>query len=345
MQQKDFVSKDRLINENTVSNKLIEIFTKWEVLLVILFVIMVILFSNLNPYFLNTFNLFNAQFQFLEKSIMALPMIFIIMCGDIDISIASIIALASYGIGAGAAQGASIFTLIIIALAIGASAGFVNGFLTTKLGMPAIAVTLATQSIYRGIPKGILGEKALTKYPESFGFFGQSFLPGTIIPFELIVFIAMTVIFALVMQKTSYGRKLYAIGNNKEASKFSGVNVNKIRVINFTIMGLICGLCAVLLSSRILSVRSEIAIGWDMEVITLVVLGGVSISGGKGNVLGVTIASLLVGYLKFGMGLLKFQGTTMTIIIGSLLIVAVLVPRLLDNYKARRQLLRQQHKK
>lgn len=336
--QRDLVAKGRLINEMSLKNRLIEFFTKWEVLLCIIFASMFIFFTLRTPYFLDWFNLMNASFQFSEKAIMALPMIFIIMCGDIDISIASIIALCAYVVGSAAQGGASIPSLIALSLLVGTLAGLFNGLMITSLNMPAIAVTLATQSIFRGISIGLLGDQARTSFPEGFGFFGQEFIKGTIIPFEFVLYLVLMLLFAFVLHKTTYGRRLYAIGNSAEAARFSGVNVKLTRIINFTITGFFCGLTAVLLASRILSVRSNIATGWDLEIITLVVLGGVAITGGRGTVFGVFLGSLLVGYLKFGMGLLKFSGTLMTIVIGSLLISAVLLPRLLDLYKANRKL-------
>ncbi|NBK22880.1 MAG: ABC transporter permease [Spirochaetia bacterium] len=337
-EQRDLVAKSRLINEMSLKNRLIEFFTKWEVLLCIIFASMFIFFTLKTPYFLDWFNLMNATFQFSEKAIMALPMIFIIMCGDIDISIASIIALCAYVVGSAAQGGASIPSLIALSLLVGTLAGLFNGLMITTLNMPAIAVTLATQSIFRGISIGLLGDQARTSFPEGFGFFGQEFIKGTIIPFEFVLYLVLMLLFAFILHKTTYGRRLYAIGNSAEAARFSGVNVKLTRIINFTITGFFCGLTAVLLASRILSVRSNIATGWDLEIITLVVLGGVAITGGRGTVFGVFLGSLLVGYLKFGMGLLKFSGTLMTIVIGSLLISAVLLPRLLDLYKANRKL-------
>ncbi|MEA4859445.1 MAG: ABC transporter permease [Sphaerochaeta sp.] len=337
-EQRDLVAKSRLINEMSLKNRLIEFFTKWEVLLCIIFASMFIFFTLRTPYFLDWFNLMNATFQFSEKAIMALPMIFIIMCGDIDISIASIIALCAYVVGSAAQGGASIPSMIALSLLVGTLAGLFNGLMITTLNMPAIAVTLATQSIFRGISIGLLGDQARTSFPEGFGFFGQEFIKGTIIPFEFVLYLVLMLLFAFILHKTTYGRRLYAIGNSAEAARFSGVNVKLTRIINFTITGFFCGLTAVLLASRILSVRSNIATGWDLEIITLVVLGGVAITGGRGTVFGVFLGSLLVGYLKFGMGLLKFSGTLMTIVIGSLLISAVLLPRLLDLYKANRKL-------
>ncbi|MGE4584485.1 MAG: ABC transporter permease [Sphaerochaeta sp.] len=337
-EKSELVAKSRLINEMSIKHRLVEFFTKWEVLLVIIITLVFVFFTFRTPYFLDWFNLMNATFQFSEKAIMALPMIFIIMCGDIDISIASIIALCAYVVGTAAEGGASIPTLILLSLLVGTAAGLFNGLMITTLNMPAIAVTLATQSIFRGISIGLLGDQARTSFPKDFGFFGQNFISGTIIPFEFVLYLVLMLVFSFILHKTTYGRHLYAIGNSPEAARFSGVNVKFVRVLNFTLTGMFCGLTAILLASRILSVRSNIATGWDLEIITLVVLGGVAITGGRGTVFGVFIGSLLVGYLKFGMGLLKFSGTLMTIVIGSLLIIAVLLPRLLDLYKANRKL-------
>ena len=340
---RDLVSKSRLIEDFGLKNSLIDIFTKWEVLLGIILIVVFIFFSNASPYFLDYFNLMNATFQFSEKAIMALPMIFIIMCGDIDISVASIIALCAFSIGMAAEAGIGTPGLVLIGLSVGTLCGLINGLLITGLNMPAVAVTLATQSIYRGISKAVLEEHACTTYPDGFGFFGQEFIPGTVIPFSFVLYIVLALVMGFVLHKTTYGRKLYAIGNAPEAARFSGVKVNRIKVINYTLMGLFSGVAGILLTSRILSVRSNIATGYEMEIITLVVLGGVSINGGKGNMVGVVIATLLVGYLKFGMGLLKLSSTIMTIVIGTLLIIAVLLPRLLDVYKMNRKLHMQQH--
>lgn len=336
------VGSSRLINENTVKERMILLFTKWEVLLSLLFVLEIILFSNLSPYFLDYFNLMNASFTFMEKAVMALPMIFVIMSGDIDISVASIISLVSFAMGNASAHGADAGTLVLIGLAVGTAAGMFNGFFITKLGMPAIAVTLATQSLFRGISQAVLEDHAYTKYPESFAYFGQGYVGDTIIPFELVLFIGLALIMGFVLHKTTYGRKVYAIGNSKSAARFAGISVDRVRFINFALNGLFCGIAAILLTSRIGSTRPNIALGWDMEVITLVVLGGVAITGGKGTMPGVAVAIFLLGYLKFGMGLLNMSAKIMIITTGILLIAAVLLPNFLDMVKAKRKLRMQQ---
>ncbi len=322
------VSRDRLIKESPLQKMITKY--RWELFLIVIFILVSGLFSHLTPYYLDSFNLMNATFQFSEKAILALPMVFIIMCGDIDISVSSMIALSAFAMGTAAEKGASIPQIVLLGIAIGTLCGFINGMFITLLRMPSIAVTLATSSIFRGIAKGVLTEHACTTYPKGFGFFGQSFIGESIIPFEFVLYLVIALVFAFILHKTIYGRHLYAIGNSAEAALFSGVDVRRVKVINFTLMGFMSGLAAVLLASRILSVRSNIADGWDMEVIMLVVLGGVCITGGSGTIGGVIISSLLVGYMKFGMGLLKFSGTTMTIVTGGLLIIAVLMPQVFD---------------
>ncbi|NMA22789.1 MAG: ABC transporter permease, partial [Spirochaetales bacterium] len=235
--QPDLVAKSRLIDEMSFKNRFIEFITQWEVILLFIAVGVFVFFNAKSRYFLDWFNLMIATFQFSEKAIMALPMIFIIMCGDIDISIASIIALCAYVVGQAALGGASIPTLIVLSLLVGTLAGLFNGVMITTLEMPAIAVTLATQSIYRGISIGLLGDQARTKFPANFGVFGQQFVPGTIIPIEFVLYLILMLLFAFILHKTTYGRRLYAIGNSPEAARFSGINVKAIRIINFTLTG------------------------------------------------------------------------------------------------------------
>lgn len=340
--KKNLVSSARLVDENRgFLNKFINLSTQWESLLLIIIVIMVIIFSNITPYFLDYFNLMNASFTFMEKGILALPMVFVILCGDIDISVAAIIALSSFAMGLASSLGLDTPQIIAIGILVGGLAGSFNAIFIIRFKIPAIAVTLASQSLFRGISQAVLGDQAYTKYPESFSYFGQGYIGSTLIPFELVFFLVLACGFAYVLHKTTYGRKLYAIGNSSSASRFSGVKVDKIRFINFVLNGLFAGIVAVLLTSRIGSTRPNIAQGWELEAITLVVLGGVSIMGGKGNIIGVILSIFLIGYLKFGMGLMNMSAKIMIITTGFLLIAAVLLPVVMDNLKRRSKLKRQ----
>ena len=331
---KTLTNESRLVDENKgFKNKLIALLTRWEGMLALILIGVVVVFSNITPYFLDYFNLMNASFTFMEKAILALPMIFVILCGDIDISVAAIIALSSFAMGFGSSIGLGTTEIIIIGVLVGALAGAFNGLFIIKYKIPAIAVTLASLSLFRGISQAILEDQAYTKYPESFSYFGQGYIKGTIIPFELVFFLILAAGFAYVLHFTTYGRKLYAIGNNSMAAQFSGVEVDRIRFTNFVLNGVFAGVVAVLLTSRIGSTRPNIAQGWELEAITLVVLGGVSINGGKGNIVGVLLSVFLIGYLKFGMGLINMSAKVMIITTGFLLILAVLLPVIMDNVK------------
>lgn len=307
---------------------------RWESMLFLIFVIVFVGNSFLSPYFLDPVNLFDTTFNFLEKAIMSLPMMFVILLGDIDISVSSIISLSSLFMGMASLGGADTWTIVAIGLGVGILCGAFNGLLITRLGIPSIAVTLGSSSLFRGIANAVLGDQAYTKYPEPFAYFGQGYLGKSIVPFELLAFAILAVIAGVALNKSVYGRHVYAVGNNKTAAKFSGVPVDRVRMIAFILSGLAAGLAAVMLTSRIGSTRPNIASGWDTDIITIVVLGGVAITGGKGNIAGVIISNFLLGYLKFGMGVLNIPGKVMNIITGVLLVVAILLPKFTDGLRA-----------
>jgi rhamnose transport system permease protein len=299
---------------------------RWESILGLIFVAVIVFNSLASPYFLNPTNLLDTTFTFVEKGLIALPMTLGIILGDIDISVEGIIALCSLVMGALSQLGASTEVLVIAGLAVGLVAGLLNGVLATRFAIPMIAVTIGGVSLFRGIAYAALGDQAYTKYPASFAFFGQGYIPGTHVPFELIVFVVFALLFGLLLHRTTFGRNVYAIGNNPTAARFSGVRVERIRVVVSCLTGLMSGVAAILLTSRIGSTRPNIANGWAMEIITTVVLGGVAITGGRGNIGGVILGIFLLGFLKFGMSLINVMGTVQNIFSGVLLILAILLP-------------------
>jgi rhamnose transport system permease protein len=316
-------------------NAIVGLLLRWESLLFILLIAVVVVNSLLSRYFLDPANLFDATFNFTEKAIIAMPMIFVIILGDIDISVASIIALCSLFMGMAGANGASTPVLVGVGLCVGLLAGFFNGFLITKFDIPAIAVTLGTMSLYRGISNAVLGDQAYTKYPADFGAMGQGYAIGNLVPWQLFVFAAIAIVAAVLRNATVVGRYSLAIGNSKTAARFSGVPVGRVRLAVFTATGLCSGIAAILLTSRIGSTRPNIASGWELDIITTAVLGGVAITGGKGNILGVIIAIFLLGFMKFGLGVLNVPGKVMNIVTGSLLIVAILLPKAVESARRR----------
>jgi rhamnose transport system permease protein len=306
---------------------------RWESILVLIFVVVIVFNSLASPYFLNPANLMDTTFSFVEKALIALPMTLGIIMGDIDISVAGILALSSLVMGALSVAGAGTVVLVAAGLGTGLAAGFLNGVLATRFGIPMIAVTIGGISLFRGIAYAALGDQAYTKYPASFAYFGQGYIPGTHLPFELVVFAVFAVVFGLLLHRTTFGRRVYAIGNNPTAAQFSGVRVRQMRLVVSCLTGLMSGLAGILLTSRIGSTRPNIASGWELEVITTIVLGGVAITGGRGNIIGVVLGIFLLGFLKFGMGLINVPGNVQNIFAGVLLILAILLP----GYVARAQ--------
>lgn len=318
-------------------DRLLAFLKGWDFILSVVFAAVMLGGSFVSPYFLDAGNLLDTTFNFMEKAVVALPMLFIILCGDIDVSVGSIIALSSLAMGAASAAGADSAALVAVGLAVGLASGFLNGWLITKFEVPAIAVTIGTMSLYRGISQAVLGDQAYTKYPAGFAYFGQGYVGGTKVPFELVLFLILAVLTGLVLHKTTFGRRVYALGRNPVAARFSGVDTARIRMVVFSWTGLFCGIAAVLLTSRIGSTRPNIATGIELDAITSVVLGGTAITGGFGGIYGVVLANFLLGYLKFGMGLVNVPGRVMNLVTGVLLIVAIVIPELIKRAERRKR--------
>jgi rhamnose transport system permease protein len=297
----------------------------WEALLAAVAVAIFIANSLASPYFLDPWSLSDLTFNFTEKAIVAFAMALLIIAGEIDLSVAAIIALASTLMGMAAQVGVGTTGLVAIGIAIGLACGAFNGLLVTRLGLPSIVVTIGTMTLYRGIAFIILGDQAYKGYPASFAFFGQGYV-WWVVSFELLLFVFAAVAYWALLHRTSFGRRVFAIGNNPVAAQFSGVRVGRIKFILFCLTGLMSGIAAVLITSRLGSTRPSIAQGYELEIITMVVLGGVNILGGAGSILGVVLAALIMGLVTFGLGLLNVPGIVMSIFVGLLLIVVIALP-------------------
>ncbi|WP_339758226.1 ABC transporter permease [uncultured Hoeflea sp.] len=325
---------DRLIPDR-LENPWRSALMSWPSLLLLVAVCLFIVNSLASPYFLSPWSLSDATFNFTERAIIALAMALLIISGEIDLSVAAIIALASTMMGLALQFGAGTPALVLIGLATGVLCGAFNGFLVTRLGLPSIVVTIGTMSFFRGVSFIVLGDQAFKGYPESFAFFGQGYV-WWVISFEFVLFLMMAVIFYLLLHRTSFGRKVFIIGNNPVAAEFSGVRVARVKFTLFCLTGLMSGVAAVLLTSRLGSTRPSIALGMELEVITMVVLGGVSILGGAGSIQGVVLAAFIMGLVTFGLGLLNVPGIVMSIFIGALLIFVIALPILFRMIRERR---------
>ncbi|KQY45149.1 branched-chain amino acid ABC transporter permease [Rhizobium sp. Root491] len=324
--------KPRIIPDK-LGTPLRRLMASWEVLLLGVAILIFIANSFASPYFLNAWNLSDATFNFTEKAIIAFAMALLIIAGEIDLSVAAIIALASTAMGAAVQVGVGTPGLVAIGIGTGLLCGAFNGFLVAGLKLPSIVVTIGTMSLFRGISYMVLGDQAYGKYPADFAYFGQGYV-YSVISFEFVLFLAMAFIFAILLHATNFGRQVYVIGNNPFAARFSGIPVERVKFILFLLTGLMSGIAAVCLTSRLGSTRPSIAQGWELEVVTMVVLGGVSILGGSGTIAGVVIAAFVMGLVTFGLGLLNVPGIVMSIFVGLLLIITIAIPIVVRRLRA-----------
>ena len=336
--QKEFVTSRVILNERPFSAR--RFFLQWEWMLVLLFVLINVINIALSPNYLVYENIMSAIQMFCDKAILVFPMMMVILLGDIDISIASTMALSAVVMGVSFQAGVPMGAAIVLALVVGSLCGFINGILLSKFKeLSAMIVTLSGMIIFRGIASIILEDGAAGGFPAWFQFLGWGSVGP--VPFILIFFVVETLVFGYVIHFTRFGRNVYAMGNNETTAKYSGIRVDRIRVIIFTVMGLFAAVSAVFLASKMSSVRPSIAKGYEMDIIAMVVLGGVSNNGGKGRVAGVVIATFIVGLLRYGLGIINVPSQTIMIIIGALLIVAVAIPNLKASFGSSRLFHRQ----
>jgi rhamnose transport system permease protein len=302
-------------------------FFQWEWMLVLIFIIINIINSLISPYYMNSKSILDATMTFLDKAFIVLPMTFVIILGDIDISVASTVALSAVIMAVTYNLGLPMEMAIILCLFVGTLCGLINGLLIVKFKeLSAVIVTLSTMIIYRGIAYIILEDQASGKFTEWYQFLGWGYVLG--IPFILIVFVVFAVVFSLLLHATTFGRRVYAMGNNITASRFSGVQTDKIKVIIFTLVGFMSAVTALFLTSRMGSTRPNVANGYELDVIAMVVLGGVSTAGGKGKITGAIISVFIIGLLRYGLGLINVPAQVLLIIIGLLLMSAIAIPNI-----------------
>ena len=312
----------------------VRMLASWEFLLLGVGIVIFFLNVQASPYFLDPWNLSDATFNFTEKAMIAFAMALVIISGEIDLSVASIIALVSTCMGFAVQLGVDTTGLVLIALTVGALCGAFNGVLVAYMGLPSIVVTIGTLSLFRGIAYIVLGDQAYSGYPASFAFFGQGYV-WWVITFEMVLFAVLGLLFYVLLHRTSFGRNAIAIGNNPKAALFAGVRVPRVKFILFLLTGIMSAVAAVCLTSRLGSTRPSIAVGWELEIVTMVVLGGVNILGGSGTIPGVIIAAVVMGMVTFGLGLLNVPGIVMSIFVGLLLISVIALPIVIRRMRQR----------
>lgn len=296
---------------------------RWEFWLLVLFVLVNGVNVALSPNYLNWNNLRDAMQIFLDKGFLVLAMSFIILAGQIDISVGSIIAFSAVcmGVAYNAGNGLPMPLCMAICLGVATLCGLLNGLLITRFrDLPAMIVTLSTMIIYRGIASIMLEDKGAGKFPSWFYFLSWGNAGG--IPFVLIVFLVFAAVLGVLMHKTVFGRQVRAIGSGAVAARFSGVQNGNVLLGCYVLMGFMAGVSALFLSSKTGSTRPNMATGYEMDAIAMAVLGGFSTLGGQGNLIGSVIAVFIIGFLNYGLGLVNIPTQFMTILLGILLLVS-----------------------
>ncbi|MEV6376293.1 ABC transporter permease [Micromonospora musae] len=281
----------------------------------------------------------NVQFLLLDLvplALLALPMTLIVVTGEIDLSVASTVGLCSTLMGQlWLSSGLSLELICVLVVLLGGVLGAVNGLFVTGFGLPSLAVTIGTLALYRGLSFVVLGDQAVADFPASWTAAAVRNIPGTPIPAAVLPVLLLALVFGVVLHATTTGRALYAMGNNDQAATFAGVSVARTKFWLFVASGAVCGLVGVFWTLRYSSARGDNATGLELTVVTAVLLGGVSIFGGRGALLGVVAGVLLLGVLRNALQLADVDANALTIVTGALLIASVVLPNAVADVRAR----------
>ncbi len=306
---------------------------RWEGLLLIL-LIFVVIYNSLNtPGYLTVNNWVNLFQLSIEKIIVALIMTFIIINAEIDLSVASVMGLSAASMAFAYANGAPMEGALLVGLLAGVAAGLFNSFWIGVVGLPSLVVTLSGLIGYRGLAYLLVEDRSVGNFPEWFNRLGQQPLIGPF-PFSMITFFVLLVFAIIILHYSGFGRYVYVIGNSKDVARYSGVRVRRTKMILFVASSTLAAFAGLLYAARLGAVRGDIATGFELDIITMVLLGGVSIFGGTGSLWGVLLSVLIILNLRNGMGLANLSGHVQTGVIGVLLILSVLAPNLASAARA-----------
>ncbi len=307
---------------------------RWESLLLVILLLVVSMNVVRSPEYLSVGNQINLFQLSIEKIIVALAMTLIIINGEIDLSVASMMGMSACVLAALHAKGVPVPAGIVVALLAGILCGAFNGFWVAYVGLPSLAVTLAGLIGYRGIARILLEDRSIGQFPVWFNQLGQQPLVGPL-PLAMIIFFGLIILAVILLQYSAFGRYIYVIGNNRQVARYAGVKVQRVKLILFMVSGFMAALAGLLLAARLGAVRGDTAFGFELDIITMVLLGGVSSFGGTGTLIGVGLSILLILNLRNGMSLVNITGNTQTGVIGLLLILSVLIPNWAQDLRSR----------
>ena len=304
----------------------------WEGMLVVVFVLIVIFCRSISPNFHVT-NVLREMPKYLAEGFIMLAMAYVLILGEIDISVGAIVCLSSTWTCMVCNKGLPFGAVVLVCLLVGTVCGLINGLVLTKFTeLPPMIVTLATQIIFRGIAEVTLGAGGSIAITNTDGFRAIGGKVGNI-PYILFLVLILGVLFAIFLGKSTFGRRTYAIGTNRVAAYYAGVHVQKVRFIIYTIMGTVSGLCALFLVSSSYGANTTTGNGFEMDAIAMAVFGGISSTGGKGNLAGGIISAFIIVCLRVGLGQKNVNAQVILLIIGVLLVAAVALPNIIGDVK------------
>ena len=307
---------------------------RWEIVLVLAIIGAGIWSTTLSPYFLKRGNLLDLVTPYVFIGLMAFGLTFVVIAGEIDISVVSTLAVSVVCFAQIFDSGVDVWLAGLAALAVATALGLGNGLLVGLLNLPSLAITLGTLAAYGGLAFVVLGGEGVASFPNGYTQIGGGYLWRNQLPVALLVLLGFALLLGLLLHATRFGRYVFTIGSNREAARFSGVPVARIRVSVFALSGLMAGIGGVVYVGYFGSARADAGTGSLLDVVTAVVLGGVDIFGGAGSMLGVLLALILVAELRNGMQLANIAGETQDIVIGALLLGAILAGNLLRAAQA-----------
>ncbi|MFE4611204.1 ABC transporter permease [Streptomyces niveus] len=313
-------------------------FLRWDTAVGILLIAVFLAGTGTTDGFANTDNLSAALGDVSEIALIALPMTLLVVAGQVDLSVASMLGLSSALAGSLWQAGFAFELIVPLCLLAGAVGGLLNGWLVTRVGLPSLAVTIGTLTLYRGLASVILGDEAVADFPETYARYAAytETVPGTFVPYPVALFAVLAVVTAIALHCTGFGRSLFAIGAQEDAAWFAGIRVKRLKLVLFVVSGLVASFAGIVYTLRYGSARADNGLGLELVVIASVLLGGVDFDGGKGTLGGAVAGVLLIGLLTNLLTLNDISNEIQVIVTGLLLVASVLTPRINAVFAERR---------
>ena len=303
-----------------------------ELSIFIFFIISIVAGTLISPDFLDLEYIMSTMPLYIELGIIALAFTYLMIAGEIDLSVASALTLVSCVSAVLYQNGMDMGTVIPIGLALGVFLGLFNGFLVTATKIPSLIITLGSMSMYRGLAQVLIGDGSISGFPEWFVGIDRQLLFG-VVPMPIVIFVILAVVMEIVLKKTFFGRKIFATGSQPQVAIYSAVKVDRIKLVLFGLLGLSEGIAGLMSLSRLGLAKYSIGVGGELDIITMVLLGGTAFSGGRGGITGTALAFLVIVLLKTSMTLVNLRRMDQLLVIGLLLIIVIILTDKLNKYQ------------